>query len=112
MSKRKIEAYIPKAIDAIKKLEIAKENKIDKEFNGYISSFGASIRQAGLLATVLFYGNTNSNSEKEREKIIYAIEEMIGHKIVENHKVTKKTKAEVEYAAIALKLAIRSYTLV
>ncbi len=113
MSKRKIEAYIPKAIEAIESLEIATNGEVAKQFNGYIASFGASIRQAGLLATVLFYGNANSNAEKEREKVVKAIEIMIGDNIINpNNKIEKSTRAKVEDAAIALKLAIRTYKLV
>jgi len=114
MSKRKIEAYIPKAIEAIESLEIAnRDGEVAKQFNGYISSFGASIRQAGLLATVLFYGNANSNAEKEREKVVKAIEIIIGDNIINpNNEIEKSTRAKVEDAAIALKLAIRTYKLV
>lgn len=110
---RQVESYIPKAREAIKSLDIANDKgEVAKQFNGYIASFGASMRQAGLLSTVLFYANANSNAEKEREKVIYAIEKMIGHTIVNDNQVDKGTKAEVEYAAIALKLAIRTYKLV
>ncbi len=112
MSKQ-IEAYIPKALKAIESLNIANSNnEVAKQFNGYIASFGASMRQAGLLSTVLFYSNANSNAEKEREKVIYAIEKIIGHTIVCENKVDKETRAKVENAAIALKLTIRTYKLV
>lgn len=110
---RAVEAYIPKAIEAIEGLKIVNENgEVAKQFNGYIASFGASVRQAGLLATVLFYSNANSNAEKEREKVILAIEQMIGYPIIHNNSVDKSTRAQVENAAIALKLAIRTYKLV
>lgn len=113
MSKRKIEAYIPKAIEAIEALDIANDKgEVAKQFNGYIASFGASIRQSGLLATVLFYTNANSSAEKEREKVVYAIEKIIGQTIVVDNKVDKAIRAKVENAAIALKLSIRTYTLV
>jgi CRISPR-associated protein Cmr5 len=110
---RAIEDYIPKALDAIEALNIANDKgEVAKQFNGYIASFGASMRQAGLLATVLFYSNANSNAEKEREKVVYAIEKMIGHTIVSDNQVNKTTRAKVENAAIALKLAIRTYKLI
>jgi len=111
--RRSVEQYIPKAIRAIEELEIVNGNgEVAKQFNGYIASFGASVRQAGLLATVLFYGNANSSAEKEREKVVKAIELMIGHDIINNNSVEKSTRAKVEDAAIALKLAIRTYKLV
>ena len=111
--RREIERYIPRAIEAIEKLNIVNsDGEVAKQFNGYIASFGASVRQAGLLATVLFYGNANHKAEKEREKVVKAIELMIGHNIVNNNCVEKLTRAKVENAAIALKLAIRTYKLV
>lgn len=109
---RAVEAYIPKAMKAIVELKIANNHKIPKQFNGYIASFGASMRQAGLLSTVLFFGNANSNAEKSRENVVKAIEYMIGHDIIHNNQVDKKTRAKVENAAIALKLAIRTFELV
>lgn len=110
MSKREIETYIPKAIEAIEDLKIAENGEVAKQFNGYIASFGASIRQAGLLATVLFY--ENGNAEKEREKVVQAIESIIGQRIVINNRVDRAIRTKVENAAIALKLAIRTYKLV
>jgi len=71
------------------------------------------VRQAGLLATTLFYDNANSNAEEDRTKVIQAIEEIIGHRIIENNTIsTKETRAEVEDAAVALKLSIRTFSLV
>jgi CRISPR-associated protein Cmr5 len=105
---RQVEAYIPKALEAIKSLNIANEKgEVAKQFNGYIASFGASIRQAGLLPTVLFYSNANSNAEKEREKVVQAIEQIIAPA-----QLTQENRTKVEHAAIALKLAIRTYKLV
>ena len=104
---RQLEKYIPKALSAIENLEIAKNGEVAKQFNGYIASFGASIRQAGLIPTVLFYENANSNAEKEREKVVKAIKE-----IIHPDELSNKNRAKVEYAAAALKLAIRTYKLV
>lgn len=66
MNKREIEKQIPIAIDLIdefmKKRNFKKDDKEDdkklkgiaKEYKGYISNFGASIIQSGLLSTVAF----------------------------------------------------------
>ena len=112
MSKKQIESYIPKALEAITKFSIEEDDKVPKQFNGYIASFGASIRQAGLLATVLFYENEQSNSEKDRTKVIQAIEYIIDEKIIQNNQVDKKIRAKVEDAAVALKLSVRTFKLV
>lgn len=110
--RKQIESYIPKALEAIEHFSISKDGQVAKQFNGYISSFGASVRQAGLLSTVLFYANENSNAEEDRTKVIKAIEYIIGHKIINHNKVDKTTRAKVEDAAVALKLSIRTFKLV
>jgi len=117
MNKR-TEAYLPKAFEAIEKLKIVKDDTIPKPFNGYISSFGASIRQAGLLATVLFYSKKNNEDgqigpEEDRYKIVDAIEMIIGKTILTSESTVRTAiRAEVEDAAIALKLCIRTFELV
>ena len=47
-------------------------------FNGYISSFGASLVQAGLLPTVIFFERTDSGAEQERHLVITALKIMMG----------------------------------
>jgi len=108
---KSIERYIPKAIKALETLEIVVDGCAPKEFNGYISSFGASIRQAGLLATILFYDNANSNSQKDRTKVIRALEEITSSPLNKTTKNTPALRANVEDAAIALKLALRTFKL-
>lgn len=68
MSKKRIENYIPKAIDLLNK-EFP-EGKIASAYNGYISSFGASIIQSGLKPTLAVFENTN-NKEKTKEDKTY-----------------------------------------
>ncbi|MBD3793974.1 MAG: hypothetical protein IE889_07440 [Campylobacterales bacterium] len=111
MNKR-IESFIPKALEAIESLGISKSGRVPKEYNGYIASFGASVRQAGLLATILFYDNANSNAQEDRTKVIRALEAITGDKLDKNTKNTPALRTKVEDAAIALKLALRTYKLV
>ncbi len=116
MGKQQIEAYIPKAIEAIEAIEIAKKSDNDewvvpKQFNGYISSFGASIRMAGIVPTVLFFKNSE-NSEEARDKVVTAIEKIIGKKLlINNQKNPEIDRKMIEDAASALKLAVRTYKL-
>jgi len=105
---KRVEKYIPKALEAIVEVGINNENMIDSQYNGYIASFGASIRQAGLLATVLFYQDDNG-AEKDRHKIIDAIEFIIGERLLSSEVPSNTTKKKVLDAATALKLAIRTY---
>lgn len=106
--RKRVEEYIPQALKAIVEVKINNGNTIESQYNGYISSFGASIRQAGLLATVLFYQDDN-NAEKDRHKIIDAIEFIIGEKLSNSQTPSHMTKMKVLDAATALKLAIRTY---
>lgn len=110
--RNRIENYIPRALEAIEKFNIANSGEVPKQFNGYIASFGASIRQAGLLATVLFYANEQSNAEKDRKKVIKAIEYIIEDEIVKNNRVEQSMRAKVEDAAVALKLSVRTFKLI
>jgi len=110
--RNRIENYIPRALEAIEKFHIANNGEVAKQFNGYIASFGASVRQAGLLATVLFYANEQSNAEEDRKKIIEAIEYIIEDEIVKNNRVERSIRAKVEDAAVALKLSVRTFKLI
>lgn len=129
---RKIEKLLPSALAAATKLKIAKEGenkgKISKQFNGYISSFAASIINAGLLSSIMFYSQSKEKTEAEREKLIEAIEYILKSessnilksndsliKVVEeliknnNTEKVSRLKAEILYASTALKLAIRTF---
>ena len=111
---------IKKANDALTNVGIVKNGQYSKEMSGYISSFGASIVQSGLLATLIFYGNTESEA-KERHKVVEAIDYIVlgEFKAKENLLATKMIKEKstndkellnkVTDAAVALKLALRMY---
>jgi CRISPR-associated protein (Cas_Cmr5). len=67
--KQRIENYLPHAINAIITLHIANNNgQVASQYNGYISSLGASIIQTGLLPTIAFFSSTTSRSEKNTQK--------------------------------------------
>ncbi len=110
--RNRIESYIPKALEAIEKFQIANNGEVSRQFNSYIASFGASVRQAGLLTTVLFYANEQSNAEEDRKKVIQAIEYIIEDEIVKNNQVERSMRAKVEDAAVALKLSVRTFKLI
>jgi CRISPR-associated protein Cmr5 len=121
MNKKNVEKFIPYALDAIKKEFGNGEDEISikNEFNGYISSFGASIIQSGLAPTIAFYTNTKNRANQDRSKIINIIEEIIKkdkkYKINKNLLLTAIENDDREFindvkdAAIALKLAIRTF---
>lgn len=159
--KKIIDSYIPNAVHLIAgeengKVVIEKINhrisedgkEVASEFRGYISSFGASIVQAGLLPTLAFYADQEANSAKDRWKILIVLYRLLEHKdyfqirekdIGEAANFKKKLKQkedrekllhlalkfqedgnevalrtlkkDIKNAAIALKLALRTYQL-
>ena len=122
MNKKRVDRCIPHAINAIIEEGICKDNKIPKEFKGYVSSFGASIVQTGLLATIAFYANTNANTKEQRDLVPAAIYSILikdgldtskgNYKnlfeyVADNN--TKIVKDKICDAMISLKLALRSF---
>ena len=77
---RNLQKLIPFAIEAIENKHIVENingvNKIDKEYNGYISSLGGSIISSGLLPSMIFYSQ-KAGAQSDRPKIIAAIEYVI-----------------------------------
>ncbi len=131
--KEKINELIPAAIKAIYDTEIAdSKSLVKKEYKGYIASMGASIIQAGLLATLAFY---NSKGEKKADswKLLNAVYKLIEPnanfqmnfngsfliRYIINHPnyIDTNTKQrflsnledEIMDAVIALKLALRTF---
>lgn len=120
-----IEKYIPVALAVLADpgLGIVKNDKVDKTYNGYISSFGASIISSGLLPTFVFYSKpAEGNGDADRSLITKAIEMMLKTDIVgeldNEQKLLQKIltdyqntrfKQKIQECAIALKLAIRTY---
>lgn len=124
MNKSRVENFIPIALQIIKNEGIANENnEVPDVYNGYISSFGASIIQSGLLTTVTFFDRENNNTKEDRRKIVNVIFSII--KTEEKYKSEKETsllKYLIEHkahfddieddiicAAIATKLALRTF---
>lgn len=135
--KARIEKLMPAAIDKASELRKKDEKEnlvkdkdgnyyIPKEFKSYISSFGASVIQSGLIPTLAFYSNSEGASE-DRGLILEAIYKILNIKsesenllkyVVEKYEDYKDYKDDKELliekimdAATALKLAIRTYKL-
>jgi CRISPR/Cas system CMR-associated protein Cmr5 small subunit len=55
------------ALEVVTQLNFVEtNNKLPNEYKGYISSFGASVGQAGLLPAVLFYSEKGNDTTKTR----------------------------------------------
>ena len=117
--KKRIENYLPKAIEIIRKTDIANsDNEVDSKFNGYFSSLGAAMVLSGIKPALAFYSNTKT--AKERVKILKAIYRIVvedNDDVKENellnyyidHENDPMLKHKIIDAATALKLAIRTY---
>jgi CRISPR-associated protein Cmr5 len=121
---KNIEKILPSAIKAVEDKVISK-NEVPKEFNGYISSFGASVIMSGLLPTLVFFSQ-EGKSKGNRKSVIEAIEQILNaeysgllssnRKLLNTVKDNLSNRAKIERlqekileAGIALKLAIRIF---
>lgn len=121
---KNIEKILPAAIQAVKDKVITK-NEVPKEFNGYISSFGASIIMSGLLPTLVFFSQ-EGKSKGNRKSVIDAIEQILNAEyngllsadnnllktveIMVNKNIDmQRLQDKIQEAGIALKLAIRIF---
>lgn len=121
--KKRIEKYLPRAIEIVKEVGIADEdNRVPSEFNGYISSFGAAIIQSGLKPAAAFFSNESSRTEKQRSLVVKAVYKLITDTrdeeieakslfdhIKQNEGRIRSLTEEIIDASVALKLAIRTY---
>lgn len=121
MNKRRVNELIPKVIEYIPSSGILIDNEIPNEFKGYVSSFGASIIQSGILSTVAFFSNPDSAAKKDRVEIINIIYNIMDKKfphnkeegllsyLLNNKEHIDDIKEEIINVAIALKLGMRVF---
>ena len=122
--KNNVSKLLEHAETAVRSNLLNNDNSIAKEYNGYISSFGAAIVQSGLLPALYFNHQKDSGSAKDRRKLMKTIYETIkaGYNIqtdkmdlLEYAKQDtvdlKQLKQQILDAATAVKLVIRTYEL-
>jgi len=117
MSKKSIEKYIP---EALKVLQDTFGETIPSSYNGYISSFGASIIQSGLKPTLALFENENSNT-LEKKKLLTSVilkildpnthETLLLHYVLDSKENEKYLKQKIIDISIAVKLSIRTFKL-
>lgn len=121
MNRKQVEKLIPYAIKIIEK-KLVEDGVVPREYNGYISSFGASIIQSGLLPTVAFYESSTSSSEEDKRKLTEAILCLINKSqqeenkklldyVLKNRESQENIKEDIINAAIAIKLSLRTFKL-
>ena len=119
---KQIESYLPRAINIIIDVGIANDGVVDSRFNGYFSAFGASIIMSGVKPALSFY--SNEKVVDDRSKILSAIfalitdidsvndvkpQKLLSYYI--QNEDDKMVKYKILNAAVALKLAVRTYKL-
>lgn len=121
---KRIEKLIPTAIDIVKENLTVPDDKtkVPKSYKGYISSFGASMLQAGILPTIAFYSDEDADSIESRPALMNSIftllknskrintkEESLLAYAIENMNNKAVVKRNILDAAIAVKLALRTF---
>jgi len=129
---QKIEHLLPAALDAVDQVLVSKYGKegIPAGYQGAISGFGTSLIQMGLLPTLAVYTDKDSAASIERPlllKTLFAILTSEASRFsakkelptqhdsllrqVSSGSYQKELKTHLMHAALALKLAIRTYKL-
>lgn len=116
MSKKQIENYIPTVMEILGKK--FSNGVAPKEFNGYISSFGASIVQSGLKPTVALFENKDASTAQDKSCLTKIILEVLGGEgdsllryILESGENEALLKQKIIDIAVAIKLSIRTFKL-
>lgn len=134
-----VDKMIPKALKAapLYLLKVGKEDIIQKEYDGYAASLGASIRTSGLIPALAFYTDVHKekkgSKEARRYKLLQALayileldhekEKALLNKVIAevfgenassfnnpNIPVLKAWTEKILNASIALKLALRNFS--
>lgn len=134
MRNKKVDRLLAPAMEIVAEyLEV--NDVVAKEYNGYISSFGATVIQCGIKPATALYLNTNSDSDASKIKLIYCILKLAGVEkltawdnkneselakdmLIKVLNLCNTRESELEFrqkmtdAAVALKLALRTFKLV
>lgn len=111
-------ATIERAFVAIKKTKLVPDDGlVSSEVMGYVSSFGAAVIQAGLVAAIIFFSEKGGDDDaKYRPKLIEALHHMLGapeSTLLDHARANQNALESLEERllenAIALKMALRSY---
>ena len=116
MSKKAIENYIPKAMKVLD--ETFSDGVIPSAYNGYISSFGASIMQSGLKPTLALFENKDAATKEDKEYLTRIILKILDGKdgsllryVLNSKEDESYLKEKILNISIAIKLSIRTFKL-
>ncbi len=132
---RKIEYLIPAALEAVDAVLVAKygKDKIPAGYQSAVSGFGTTLLQMGLLPTLAVYTDKDSGAGIERDQLLKALLRIVKHKdsrfpeekksmipdqvgavlkeVAKREFPQQELKEHLLQAAVAFKLAIRTYKL-
>ena len=129
MNQKRINQWIPDAIRILSDDIKINRNKngieipVPKAFKGYFSSFGAAVVQSGILPAVIFFENETGRTEANRPQVIEAVLKLLQAKgeipsnvgrlttHLLNPQNQQKLQKPIVEAAIALKIALRTFTI-
>jgi CRISPR/Cas system CMR-associated protein Cmr5 small subunit len=109
---------------AIKKSTFLKEgNKIDEIYKNYAAQFCVSVVQAGLLPAFAYFYEDTDSKEGESSYILEAIAKTLEYKskealwqeiltLANNRPAARQLKQKMIHAAIALKIMMKTYTII
>jgi len=120
MKMKKLDKFIPIALKAAE-TNLSEAGKIPKEYNAYISSFGAMVR-SGLKPAIAFYESKSADSAQDRRKLTKALLKVVtsyrgddgNYKtlmeyVLKSNNSSGLVKKDILDAVAALKLAIRTF---
>lgn len=114
MSKKSIEKYIPKAMEVLTKT--FPDGTFPSSYNGYISSFGASIIQSGLKPTLALFENKDANTKEKKQlltnvilKMLDSNEESLLHFVLNSKEDPNVIKQKIIDISVAIKLTLRTF---
>lgn len=119
---KRIEKYIPIAIDVVEDLILHSYNEVAPEWDNAVSNFGAALRQMGFLTAVSAFTQSSDQSKTDKPLLMHCILRIIRTaegkltdssmdllSIVQKKQFDKMLYRQVTDAVIALKLALRVF---
>jgi hypothetical protein len=119
---KRIEKYIPLAINVVDDLILKEQNIVAPEWDNCVANFGAAIRQMGLLTAVTAFSQESDRSKVSKKALMHYLLRIIKvadgkmcdinddlMRIVQQRPHDKLLKRQITDAAIAMKLALRLF---
>lgn len=116
MSRKNIEKYIPAVMKVLK--ETFPDGTFPSSYNGYISSFGASVTQSGLKPTLALFENKDASTKEKKQLLTNIILKVLDNKtqqdtlldyVLHSHDDELYLKELILDISVAIKLCLRTF---